>query len=156
MDCLDSILVCFPSNHQVALPPTPTNEKTIIYHQPVPYKDDAVEQFIEVLRTADCAGKELEERLKSIIHTNGWTERLAEAILNGIEKLVKESGKMAAAMAEATEKATNTALEFAKEHPYYTALIIAGTIITIGALVMLAPWVLEALGFAARGPRLGL
>ena len=62
---------------------------------------------------------------------------------------------MATAMAEATKEATDTALEFAKEHPYYTALIIAGTIIAVGVLVTLAPWVLEALGFAARGPRLG-
>jgi hypothetical protein len=63
--------------------------------------------------------------------------------------------KVASAMEDAIKKATNQAMIFAKEHPYYTALIAVGVVIAIGVLVTYASWVLEALGFAARGPRAG-
>lgn len=155
MDCLEHILFCLTGKAQWAHPPFDTNEKILVADQPTLYSDDAAREFIETLRTAEHADKELEERLKSIVYANGWTERLAESILHGVEKLVLEGSKVAAAMKEAMDKATETALEFAKEHPYYTALIAAGTIIALGVLVMMAPWVLEALGFAARGPRVG-
>jgi hypothetical protein len=48
-------------------------------------------------------------------------------------------------MKDAFEKATGAAIEFAKEHPVYF------TIITLGVLVILAPWVIEALGFVEAG-----
>ena len=155
MDCLDSIIACVAGRNQPAQQPHYVNEKIIITSQPVPYADDAAAQFIETIRTAEFLGKGLEDRLATIIATNGWKENLAERILHGLEKLVKDGAKTASAMEEATKKVTNTALGLAKEHPYYTALVVAGTIVAIGVLVLVAPWVLEALGFAARGPRLG-
>ncbi|CAM1509507.1 Fc.00g032460.m01.CDS01 [Cosmosporella sp. VM-42] len=156
MDFLGSVMACLTghdhSNHRA----TQVNDKAVVITgQPVPYSDDEVSQFIEVLRTADCSEKELEKRLKSIISTNGLKERIAERILEGIEKLLNEGAKVASAMDDAMKKATDIALDFANEHPYYTALIAAGTIIALGVLVMLCPWVLEALGFARLGPRGG-
>ena len=58
-------------------------------------------------------------------------------------------------MSDAIDRAESTAWEFTKEHPVYAALIAAGTIIALGVLAMLTPWVLEALGFEALGPRAG-
>ncbi|KAF7542605.1 hypothetical protein G7Z17_g11433 [Cylindrodendrum hubeiense] len=155
MDCVSSLLFCFPGQGGPVQPNAEPNEKAVITTQPVPYSDDAAGQFIETLRTAEKPGKELERRLNQIVSANGWTENLAQSILRGLEKLVKDGASTSSAMAEAVEKATNTAKEFVKEHPYYTVLIAAGTIIALGVLIMLAPWVLEALGFGANGPRLG-
>lgn len=59
-------------------------------------------------------------------------------------------------MEKAVTRSKETALEFKQKHPFYAALMAAGTLIALGVLVIFAPvWVLEALGFAARGPRLG-
>lgn len=133
------------------------NEKTIITDQPAPYSDDAADQFVHILQTHQGSRDELQRRLNEVVSANGWTESLAEAILQKMEKLVKDGAKMAKPMADAIKKATDTALDFATEHPVYTALIAAGTIIAIGVLVIFdLAWVLNALGFAAKGPRLGL
>ncbi len=90
--------------------------------------------------------KDLDLKLKSIVRTNGWTERLAQAILNGLRTALEKGAPMGQVMKDTFEKATTAALEFAKEHPVYF------TIIALGVLVVLAPWVIEALGFAELGP----
>lgn len=117
---------------------------------PMPYSDDAAAQFIDTLRTANASGPELEARLKSIVSANGWTENLAEAIFRGVVKLITDGAKLAKAMDDAVGKAEHAAWEFAKEHPYYTAII------AIGVLALLAPWVIDALGFGQLGPRAGM
>ena len=57
---------------------------------------------------------------------------------------------MGNAMKKAFDKASSAAKEFAQKHPVYTAAII--TIIAIGMLVVITPWVVEALGFGELGP----
>lgn len=160
MQPIDSIFCCL-AGRSVCAPVEPaeeiTNEKTIITHQPVPYSDDAADQFVNILQRHSGSRDELHRRLNEVVSANGWTESLAEAILQKMEKLIKEGAKMAQPVADAIKKATDTALEFATEHPVYTALIAAGTIIAIGVLVIFdLAWVLNALGFAAKGPRLGM
>ncbi|KAK7419850.1 hypothetical protein QQZ08_010684 [Neonectria magnoliae] len=155
MDCLSSLLFCAGSRNDTAAPKPEPNEKPIITDQPVPYSDDAAGQIVEILRTAEASGKELEDRLKQVVSVNGWTENLAKSILHGVEKILKDGAKASSAMTEAAEKATNTAAEFAKTNPGYTILVTGGTLIAVGVLVMLIPWVLDALGFCAAGPRLG-
>ncbi|KAI5457507.1 hypothetical protein BGZ63DRAFT_457493 [Mariannaea sp. PMI_226] len=156
MDCLACLLQCFTSSHDVTGEKhnLQTNEKAVVSNQPVPYQDDAARQFVEALRTADKCGTELEDRLNEIVSANGWTESLAEAILHGVETILKQGGLMAAAMKDATKKATALAKEFATEHPYYAALIAGGTLIALGVLAVMAPaWILRALGFILKGPR---
>ncbi|KAI9162888.1 hypothetical protein HJFPF1_04483 [Paramyrothecium foliicola] len=127
-----------------------------IHSEPsIGYSDDPATQFIDILTSAERNDKHLEHRLKSIISINGWTEALAESILRGVENVIKNSAKVAQAMADAIDRAESKALEFSKEHPTYTALIAAGTIVALGVLVVLAPWVLETLGFETLGPRAG-
>lgn len=160
MPSIESLLCCLAGRSASApIEPTEsiTNEKAIITQQPVPYSDNAADQFVDILQTHRGSRDELHRRLNQVVSANGWTESLAEAILQKMEKLIKEGAKMAQPMADAIKKATNTGLEFAKEHPVYTALIAAGTIIAIGVLVIFdLAWVLNALGFAAKGPRLGM
>lgn len=44
------------------------------------------------------------------------------------------------------ERSISEAYEFSSDHPVYFAII------ALGILVLLAPWALEALGFAELGP----
>ncbi|KAF4959665.1 hypothetical protein FSARC_10652 [Fusarium sarcochroum] len=158
MNPLNSLFTCLTgrSASTVSLPNNTPDEKALISNQPVPYSDDAADQFVDILRTHEGSKEELHHRLKQVVSTNGWTESLAQAIERKIEKLLKEGAELAKPMAEAVKKATNTALEFAKEHPVYAGLIAAGTIIAIGVLVEFdLIWVLRALGFDEVGPRLG-
>ena len=56
-------------------------------------------------------------------------------------------------MANAFQKASDAVDaigEFAREHPLWTAAVVA--IVVFGILVLLAPYFLEALGFAELGP----
>ncbi|RSM11631.1 hypothetical protein CEP52_002866 [Fusarium oligoseptatum] len=142
MHTVDSIFCCVAcrsTSTRVEPAGAITNEKTIITHQPVPYSDDAADQFVNILQTHSGSRDELHRRLNEVVSANGWTESLAEAILQKMEKLIKEGAKMAQPMADAIKKATDTALEFATEHPVYTALIAAGTIVAIGVFVIFRP-----------------
>lgn len=59
---------------------------------------------------------------------------------------------MGPAMTEAyhgAAKAADGIFKFAKDHPFATAGL--RTLIAVGVLVLLAPWVVEALGFAEFG-----
>uniref|UniRef100_A0A8H7N1D0 Uncharacterized protein n=1 Tax=Bionectria ochroleuca TaxID=29856 RepID=A0A8H7N1D0_BIOOC len=131
----------------------------LISEKPVfsPYTDDErVDQFVEIIRTAELDDPHLLLKLNATISASGWKDSLSESILHGIEAILKNGAAMGEAMTEAVKRTTNLAREFAERHPVYAALIAAGTIIAIGVLVIMGPgWVLEALGFAARGPRLG-
>jgi gamma-glutamyltranspeptidase/glutathione hydrolase len=131
----------------------------LIFEKPVfsPYTDDErVDQFVEIIRTAELDDPHLLLKLNATISASGWKDSLSESILHGIEAILKNGAAMGEAMTEAVKRTTNLAREFAERHPVYAALIAAGTIIAIGVLVIMGPgWVLEALGFAARGPRLG-
>ena len=49
-------------------------------------------------------------------------------------------------MRDAFEKAINTTVEFIREHPVYFIII------ALGILIILAPWVIEALGFGELRP----
>ncbi|KAF9895126.1 hypothetical protein FE257_000028 [Aspergillus nanangensis] len=89
---------------------------------------------------------QIHKSVHEIIRTTGWTEELAKALLNGLVSAIEAGASMAKAATSALETATDAAFEFAKEHPVYT------TILAIGVLVILTPWVIEALGFSELGP----
>lgn len=147
--------LCGPAGKQT-LPSSFDEKRTIITQEPTFYSDDPASQFVEAIRTANGSIEELHNRLEAIVSANGWTEHLAESIFHGIQKLVQSGKELGSTMKAATNKTIATAEEFAKEHPYYTTLIAAGTLVALGVLAELAlPWVLEALGFEALGPRAG-
>ena len=110
--------------------------------------DATAAAFVQELLTAEKSGVELERRLDNVVGTTGWNwvESLAKAILAVLERVIKTVAHMASAMAEALAKVTAEAVEWSKEHPVYITLIV------FGILVILSPWVIEALGFAELGP----
>ncbi|KAJ4337558.1 hypothetical protein N0V95_008296 [Ascochyta clinopodiicola] len=82
-----------------------------------------------------------------------WTQKFAKDILHQMAAVVQNShDTFSPAFREVYQKALEGAqvIEgFTKDHPLF-ALIIA-----LGVLCIMAPWVLQLLGFTARGPALG-
>jgi hypothetical protein len=101
---------------------------------------------LNVLRDAEKNGRDLKRAFQNIVGEYGSTEKVATAILSGVEKILKNGAPMAQAMKDAFQRATNAAEAFAREHPVYS------TVIALGILVILAPWVIKALGFGQLGP----
>lgn len=107
---------------------------------------DIATEVINTLYSAEKKGRDLEQTLNNIVTEYGWTESIGVAILNALENALKNGTAMGQVMKEAFDKATDAAISFARDHPVYC------TIIALGILVVLAPWVLEAVGFGELGP----
>ncbi|KAI9368995.1 hypothetical protein BJX61DRAFT_536800 [Aspergillus egyptiacus] len=88
----------------------------------------------------------IEKRTSDIIHPTSWTTTLAQSLLSGLVAAIENAAPMAEAATKALQRAIEEAYEFAKEHPVYT------TILALGVLALLMPWVLEVLGFSELGP----
>jgi hypothetical protein len=106
--------------------------------------------ILNALYNAEKPGKLLERHIETIVGERGWTESLAGALLSQLENALRSGASMGQAMKEASDKSVAAAFEFAREHPVWF------TLIALGILVILAPWVLEILGFGARGPIKGI
>ena len=116
---------------------------------------EAATAVLSTLLKAEKSGRDLGLAIQDIVtQAGGWTERIAVAILNALQKALKtESMIMNEAMSEAFEKAKVAAdgmAGFVHDHPVWTAVIIA--VIALGVLMLLAPAVINALGFGALGP----
>ncbi|KAK0664167.1 hypothetical protein DIS24_g477 [Lasiodiplodia hormozganensis] len=110
--------------------------------------EDIAEKFVTALLSAEKRGKELDQKLDDVVGATGWNweESLGKVILAKLERAIAIGAQMSSAMKDAVEKSVAAAEEFAREHPVYT------TIIAIGVLAVLSPWVLEAVGFGELGP----
>lgn len=106
----------------------------------------AADDFITTLRNANSSVPQLRKRLNADFATSSWSESLATTILSRLEDLLRSGAALGETLKVALEKAVLEAVDFAKEHPVYT------TLIALGILVQIAPWVLSWLGFAALGP----
>ncbi|KAL7620424.1 hypothetical protein AAE478_009419 [Parahypoxylon ruwenzoriense] len=130
--------------------PTPRPSRTPPKREP----EVIVAEVISILRSAEKQGVVLTQQLDDAVGTEGWTEWIAERVLAGVEAVLKEGReKIGPAMAEAYDKASelaDTVFQFAKDHPVATAGLL--TIIAVGVLVLLAPTIVEASGFAELGP----
>ena len=109
--------------------------------------------FINTIFLAEKTGTELKQNLANIIETNSWRQttwrkRFARNVFEGMQKAIESARPMTAALRETYEKVEgviNGIEGFVREHPILCALI------ALGILVLLAPWVIEALGFAEGG-----
>ncbi|KXJ87354.1 hypothetical protein Micbo1qcDRAFT_124713 [Microdochium bolleyi] len=119
----------------------------------------AVADVLAILRTADASPylskAQLAQQVDDAVYTQGsWSEWIAEGILNGIRAILEQGPeKMGSAMRIAHDRAAEAAgavFQFASDHPEVVAGLL--TIVAIGVLVLLAPMVVEALGFAELGP----
>jgi hypothetical protein len=109
-------------------------------------------EIVKTIYNTEKNGEELKARLTNTIYAYSWTENLAKAVLNALDTAVREGRAMSPALKEAYDKACQAADAvggFVKEHPIFC------TVIVLGILALLMPWVIEALGFAAEGPVAG-
>ena len=136
MAFLQAIRECFTGIDNTRTQPS-TNENTI------------ATDVLKALFNAEKGGQDLKKSVQDIVGEYGWTENIAEAILYGLADALKKGAKTSQVLKEAYDKAVSEATEFACDHPIFC------TVIALGILVALMPWVLEALGFAELGPAEG-
>ena len=122
-----------------------------------PYKDnpskaELADEIIVKLFAAEKNDAALQADLQSIIHAYGWYDGLAAAILAALETAIKLGEEMGPAVKAAYEKAVaavNNVKEWAEAHPEMTEVII--TLIALGVLALMMPWLMGYLGFAEEG-----
>ena len=109
----------------------------------------AASSIVSALQDAEKAGPSLDDTIQSLVHqAGGWSEYLAAKIVSALEAVLKAGGELKGPLKEAYDKACEEAKEIeglAAEHPIATAVLC--TVIALGVLVILAPYVIEALGF---------
>ena len=111
--------------------------------------------MVDFIQTSNVSCEYVQEDLAYYAASfgQGWVERAAKGILEGIEQVIAKGEEMGGVMTGVVSNVRRVYSEFAKEHPYLA--MVAETVIAIGVLAVVAPWVLEALGFASTGPRAG-
>lgn len=108
--------------------------------------------ILNAMESAEKSDQEVRTKVVDVVSVkSNWTESLARAVLACLEKAVKTGvvQKTGGPLKEAFNKAVEAAKAvgiWIEEHPVLT------TIIALGILVVLLPWVIEALGFAELGP----
>ncbi|KAF2447310.1 hypothetical protein P171DRAFT_339878, partial [Karstenula rhodostoma CBS 690.94] len=100
---------------------------------------ETADRVVHALVHTEKRGTHLKRTLDTIVSASSWTENLAEWVLAKLETPAKEAYDQACSAALAIPA-------FVKDHPVST------TDLALGVLVVLAPWVLEVLGFAELGP----
>ena len=108
----------------------------------------AASHFVNILFTAEKTGPELQQALAKIVQTASLKQHFARAVFETLQKAIETTRPMGIALGETYEKVVreiDSIKGFVKDHPIICAVI------AIGILVVLAPWVIEALGFAEGG-----
>ena len=122
------------------------------YSDKEPDSDDtevAATRFITTLLESQVnqpSDQYFQTSLKEAIGTCSYYQKVAQWILTKLESALRNGKALGKTTEIAAGKATEAAVGFAKDHPIYC------TLIALGILVMVAPWVLEILGFAELGP----
>jgi hypothetical protein len=141
MSFFQSILTCFGDRKPKAS--GITEDKRAILSD-----TDVAHEIIEKLFTTEKHGNALKSELQGIIQANGWREGLAEAIFNATEVAVRNGRSMGPVIHDAYDKAVlalKNIEEFVEENP------VLCSIIALGIIALLMPWLLSALGFAEAG-----
>jgi ElaB/YqjD/DUF883 family membrane-anchored ribosome-binding protein len=143
--CTDHEEVSFPSE-KVALLSADREDA----HKAALIADDVV----NVLMRTKLSGAALQMQLDSLVGTYGWTEKVATWILEKLSRLLEEGHeKLGPTVRDAYHKAVEAATSiegFVIEHPVFC------TVVALGVLALISPWVLGALGFAELGPVEGM
>jgi hypothetical protein len=123
----------------------------------VRYKDDlskseVADDIIVKIFAATQNDAALQADLQATMHTYGWYDGLAIAILGALEKAIEIGEKMGPAVKTAYDKAVaavNEIEEWVEAHPGMTAVVT--TLIALGILALMIPWLMAYLGFAEEG-----
>ena len=116
--------------------------------------------LIAILLRAEKPGPSLTHSLNNTVTATGWSEWLAEHILKALEETLKGGRETwGQVLSEAYDAAIGAAggtlselVGYVREHPGEVAAAVLVTVLAVGVLVAVMPWVLELLGFAVEGP----
>ncbi len=126
-------------------------------HDQDPRDKDAVSAFFARLLTTDVNDDRLKHKLDKEIRDAGWTEDIAKGLLARLAAAIEDSeDTLGAGVRDLVEKINEVvaiSFEWADEHPAEAAIL--STLVAVGVLYLLAPYILTILGFAAEGPVAG-
>ncbi|KAH6618496.1 hypothetical protein C7974DRAFT_31173 [Boeremia exigua] len=130
--------------------PRPDEKQALVRSLHIRPLDEVANKVVNALLRAEKAGAALKDELNSIVGPYGWKEYLAERVLEMLGIALQGAhDKLGPVIRDAYQQAWNVANEiegFVIQHP------VMCTIIALGVLTVIAPWVIEALGFAELGP----
>ncbi|KAL7927950.1 hypothetical protein ACQKWADRAFT_278315 [Trichoderma austrokoningii] len=169
MESLQAIISCFcgssepasdfyaDEKHSTPAHSLPGYDPSLCTHEKV-----AVD-VVSILLRSEKHGTALKKQLDEAVGTLGWSEMLAKRILNALVGAIRDGhDKMGPAFAKAYDDAVKEAdsvfhqlVQEARDHPLELAATVLITVIAIGVLVVLSPYVLELLGFGELGPIAG-
>lgn len=119
--------------------------------------DQAASRIITTLMHTAPTDPDHDANIASLVHqAGGWSEYLAAKTLSALETVLRAGKDLGPALSAAYERACEAAKGipgFAADHPLATAVFC--TVVALGVLVVLAPYVLEILGFGELGPAEG-
>ena len=121
-------------------------------YQDHPSKVEVADQIVAKLFAAGENDAVLRAELQSTIHSYGWRDGLAAGVLAALENAIKLGEKMGPAMKAAYDKAAAAVYkvgDWTGEHPEMAAVIV--TLIALGVLAIMMPWLMAWLGFAEEG-----
>ncbi|MCJ1357465.1 MAG: hypothetical protein MMC33_007461 [Icmadophila ericetorum] len=150
MAVLSTLLSCCCINADQE--PSDVEKHLITQYKDNPTTAEVADDVIAKLFAAEKNDIALQENLKSMVHTCSWYDNLAAAILAAIEQAIELEKEMGPAVKAAYEKAVaavNEVKEWADAHPEMAAVVI--TLIALGVLAVMMPWLMAYLGFAEEG-----
>jgi hypothetical protein len=149
-----ALLTCLTGAEPDTSPTPISNEKQTLLTPHEPRTAEQVgSQVVQAILSAEKGGPSLTRTLNNIVGEYGWTERVASWVLAKLERALNDTAKLQGPLKEAYDRACEAALAvngFVQEHPVFC------TVVALGVLVIIAPWVIEALGFAELGPVEGM
>jgi len=104
---------------------------------------------VETILHTKLTGPALQMKLDSVVGAYGWKENVAKWVLEKLTRALQEGHeKLGPAVRDAYHKAVDVAMTvegFVIEHPVFC------TVVAIGVLALMSPWLLPILGFAEEG-----
>lgn len=150
---LQAILACMNCGAADFTPSTYTSssEKVSLLHSPTTRPETQIaNNVVATLLTTSVTGQALRMHLDSLVGAYGWRQNLAQYILDNLAQALQASHEKLGATIHAAYlrawEAAQSVEGFVVEHP------VMCTVIALGVLAIVAPWILEALGFAELGP----
>ncbi|KAM0483145.1 hypothetical protein ACHAPX_002591 [Trichoderma viride] len=163
MEALQDILSCLCGSFEPASDLYSDEKHGLEYDASLRTHDKVAADIVSILLRSEKHGASLKIQLDETVGTLGWSEMLAKRVLNALVGAIREGrDKMGPAFAKAYDDAAKEAdsvfhslVEDARNHPLELVATVLITVIAIGVLVVLAPYVLELLGFGELGPTAG-
>jgi hypothetical protein len=114
-----------------------------------PLTGNLANDVVDTILHTKLTGLALQMKLDSVVGAYGWKENVAKWVLEKLTRALEEGHeKLGPAVRDAYHKAVEVAMTvegFVIEHPVFC------TVVALGVLALMSPWLLPLLGFAEEG-----